>query len=408
MLFLRFSSYDQPIKALDSINMKKQNYIRNCLTVIVLIGFLPLWCGAGELTIQPSIQFRGEYDDNLDFDPSNEKGDWGGYAIPAMTLNYTTELLEVSLLGEVDFLKYIDETDFDRTNTLFGFDGSYRIAPRWIFKSDFQFRRDETIDSQLEETGQALERSRVKTYDGGGGLIYQITELSDIGFDVDYRKKDYNSRDNEDFDRYKFSLPYTRRLENQRDSLDFIPAYTIFDSDFEDAKDYSFAVEWERQISETLTSRVNVGGRYTDIDENRNNNNDDNLGVFGELALLKRTETFTGEIGVTRDLFANSDGQVIVVNNIFAGMDKRFLERLGFRFYGAGYISDTESSNAGSDKVRFFELKPEFYYMLTENHSIILTYHYQNEKEFDKPGDPVTERNRGALGFEFKFPKKWN
>jgi hypothetical protein len=388
--------------------MKKPTYILSCLTVILLIVFLPLWCEAGELTINPSLRLRGEYDDNIDFDPKDETGDWGGYVIPKMTLDYATELLKVSLFGEVDVLKYLDETTFDRTNVLTGMDGSYRMSPRWILKGDFEFRRDETIDSQLEETGQATDRSRVKTYDGGGGLFYQITELSDIGFDVDYRKRDYNSDDNVDFDRYTFSLPYTKRFANQRDTLGFIPAYTIFDSDAEDANDYSFAVEWKRRISETLNSEVMVGGRYTDIDENQNNGNDDNLGVFGKLALSKTTETFSGEIGLSRDLRANSDGQILTVNQAFLRFDKRFLERLGFRFDGSGYISDTESGNAGGDKVRFFEAKPELYYMLTENHSVILTYNYQNKKEFDEPGDPETQRNRVSLGFEFNFPKKWN
>jgi hypothetical protein len=46
--------------------------------------------------------------------------------------------------------------------------------------------------------------------------------------------------------------------------------------------------------------------------------------------------------------------------------------------------------------------------MLTENHSVTLTYSYRNQRELDEPGDPVTQRNRAWLGLELKFPKRWD
>ena len=70
-------------------------------------------------------------------------------------------------------------------------------------------------------------------------------------------------------------------------------------------------------------------------------------------------------------------------------------------------MSDTESSNADDDKTRYFVLSPVLYYMLTEYHSIELAYKYQNKKEFDEPGNPVTERNRGWIGLVLRFPKTW-
>jgi hypothetical protein len=387
---------------------KNKQIISFGLGLIFSIIWFQLPCKAADLTIEPSIKLRTVYDDNLDFESKDERDSFGGNAIPQLTLDYQTELLKASLIGQLDTIKYFTETDFDRTNHLYGFNGLYRMAPRWMIQGNLQYRRDETVDSVLQETGQAIRRKRVQTYDGGGGLFYQLGELSDIGAEFEYRRRDYSSNDSIDFDRYTFLLPYTKRFANQRDTLAFVPAYTIFDSDQEDAKDYSFAVEWERRLSETVTSQLNVGARYTDIDENNNNNNDDSLGYFGKAALSKTAETFSGEIGATRELRANSDGQVILVNRVYLKGDKRLLERLGVRFYGAAYLSDTESDEANGDKVRFFELRPALYYMLTENHSLLLSYEYQNQKEFDVRGDPVTERNRMWLGFEFKFPKKWN
>jgi hypothetical protein len=386
--------------------IKKQLFLFSCVALTFISISLPPRSAAQDLTIVPALELRVEYDDNLGFDQKDERDDFAGNAIPKLTLDYKTELLEASLVGELDFLKYYNETDFDRTNQLFGFDGRYRVFSRWTLAGNFQYRKDETTDTQLEETGQVVDRDRVKTYDGGSGLFYQLTELSDLGLDFDYRKRDYSSDDDTDFDRYTFSLPYTKKFATQRDVLTFEPVYTIFDSDDEDVTDYRFGVGWQRLLSETLTSELEIGARYTDI-EDPDGKNDDNIGYFGELGLIKKGETFSGKIAFSRDIRANSDAEIIEVNRLLLNFDKRLRERFGFRFRGSGYLSDTESNNANGDKTRYFVLSPSFYYMLTEYHSIELAYRYQNQKEFDEPGNPVTQRNRGWVGVTLRFPQKW-
>lgn len=388
--------------------MKKQRYIGyGLLIMLVLISFCkPLW--AKDVTITPAIEFRTVYDDNLNFDRNDERDSFGANAIPSLRLDYNSELLQFFLIGQVDVIKYFTETDFDRTNQLYGMDGKYQMSPRWKFTGDFEYRKDETTDSVLEETGQIIERRRVQTYDSRAGLFFDLTELSDIGLGVDYRKRDYSSDQDTDFDRYTFSLPYTKQFANQRDIVSLVPAYSIFDSeDEEDATDYRFEIRWYRQINETLTSTVNAGGRYTEIDQ-EDGSSDSNWGYIGQLGLLKKTETFSGEIRASRDIRANSNAEIVEVNRLILSADKLLLERLGFRFYGSGYYTDTDSNNAEDRKSVYFSLNPSLYYFLTENHYLELKYQYQNKKELDLPGNPVTQRNRAYLGIVLEFPKKWN
>jgi hypothetical protein len=388
--------------------MKKQQYIGYGLSLMLVLMFLyqPLW--AKDVTITPAIELKTVYDDNLDFESKDEKDSFGANAVPRLTLNYASELLQFSLIGEVDIIKYFTETDYDRTNQLYGIDGQYQMSPRWKFAGDFEYRRDETIDSILEETGQAFERRRVTTYDSGAGLFFELTELSEIGLAADYRRRDYSSSEDTDFNRITFSLPYTKQLVNQRDIVALVPSYSIFDSDnSQDGKDYRFEIRWERQINETLTSFINAGGRYTDVDQ-EDGSSDTNWGYIGKLGLLKKTETFSGEINASRDIRANSDAEIVEVNKLVLLADKLLLERFGFRFYGSGYYTETESNIDNDEKTTFFELKPSLYYLLTENHYLELSYQYQNKKELDLPGNPVTQRNRVWLGIVLEFPKKWN
>jgi hypothetical protein len=387
--------------------MKKRRLIDYGLTIIlILLFFYPhLW--AKDVTIKPAIELKTVYDDNLEFEPKYEKYSFGANAVPRLTLDYASELLEFSLIGEVDVIKYFTETDFDRTNHLYGIDGQYRMSPRWKFDGNFEYRRDETVDTALEETGQAFERERVVTYDGGAGMYYQLTELSEIGFAADYRRRDFSSKFDNDFQRYLFSLPLTKRFANQRDTVALVPAYIIFDSDdSEDAKDYRFEIQWQRQIDETLISTVNGGVRYTDIDQ-PDGSSDTNWGYIGTLGLRKQTETFFGEIEASRDIRANTDAEIVEVNRLLLSVDKRLHERFGFRSYGAGYYTDTESQNRKDQKTTYFEFVPSLYYLLTESHLLELKYEYQNQRESDKPGNPVTQRNRVWFGVVLEFPKKW-
>ena len=387
---------------------RKRRYIGFGLAVMLVLVFFAQLLWAKNVTITPSIELSGVYDDNLDFASKDEEDSFGANAVPRLTLDYASELLQFSLTGEVDVIKYFTETDYDRTNQFYGIDGQYQMSPRWRFAGNFEYRWDETIDSVLEETGQSFERTRVKTYDSGAGLFFQLTELSDIGFETDYRKRDYGSDRDTDFDRYTFSLPYTKHFSNERDIVSLGPSYTIFDSEgSEDGKDYRFEIEWERQISETFTSTVNAGGRYTDIDQ-EGGSSDSNWGYIGKLGQRKRTETFFGEIEASRDIRANSNAEIVEVNRLILRANQKLSERSGFKFYGSGYYTGTESTNAKDEKTTFFELNPSLYYLLTENHILEFRYRYQTQKELDRPGNPVTQRNQAWLGIVLQFPKKWN
>ena len=150
--------------------MRKRRFIEYGLAIMIVLIFFPQYLWAKDVSILPELELKTIYDDNLDFEPSDEKDSFGANAIPRLTLRYASELLELYLIGELDVIKYFSETDFDRTNQLYGINGQYRLFPRWKFAGNFSYRRDQTVDSQLQETGQSFESRRVETYDAGAGI----------------------------------------------------------------------------------------------------------------------------------------------------------------------------------------------------------------------------------------------
>ena len=377
-----------------------------CLALILL----PMASIAGEVVFTPVITLVTTYDDNIDFtrDSDDAVDDFAGSAIPEARLEYHTERLNLNGRARLNFKKYLNETDFDRTNHLYEIGTEYQALARWTLSGNYRFRRDETVDSQFEETGRVFERKRVQRHDATGGVRFALTELSDIGSFVSYRRADFSGRDNTDYDRYTIGLPYSKRFQNQLDTIRITPAYTRYNSDDnEEADGYRLTFGWEHLISETLTFDMTVGGRYTTVEE-ENGDKNSNFGGVGNISLAKRGETFTGDIRYSRDLASTSEGEIINVDRLFVFADKKISERFGIRFRGNAYHSNRENNDAPDDKVITFELIPALYYMLTENHSVSLAYSYRNQRELDEPGNPVTQRNRVWLGLELKFPQKWN
>ena len=376
----------------------------------LLLILLPVVTDAGEVVFVPSIGLVTEYDDNIEFRQNSDLAvdDFAGSAIPEAKLQYHTERLDLNALARLDFIKYLNETDFDRTNHLYRINTDYLAHPRWKLSGGYRFRRDETTDSQFLETGRSFERRRVQRHDARAGVLYNLTELTDVGPFVSYVRTDYSGRFDTDYDLYIVELPLTKRFQNERDKIKLTPAYSRYKSDDnEEAHDYRFTFGWERFISETLTFDITLGPRYTIVEET-DGSEDGRLGVVGNIGLSKIGETFTGNIRFSHDLRPTSNGEIINVSRLRVFLDKRMTERFGARFTGNAYYSDRENTDAPDDKIFSFTLLPTLYYQLTENHSVELAYNYRNQRELDEPGNPVTQRNVVWLGLVLQFPQKWN
>jgi hypothetical protein len=386
-----------------------QIYCVRGILFLALILF-PITSIAGIVELIPGIRIAVEYDDNIDFkqNSSNADDDFSGSATPNVRLMYNTERLDLIGRAEIDFKKYLNDTDYDRTNHLYEIQTEYQAHSRWRLSGEYSFRRDETIDSQFEETGRTFERKRQERHDATGGVQFALTELTGIGSFVTYRRANYSGSDNTDYDYYTVELPYAKRFQNQIDTIRLTPSYTrYYSDDNEKADGYRLTLFWEHLLSETLTFDINIGGRYTDIEE-QNGDSNSNFGIVGNIGLAKIGETFSGEIRYSRDLRSTTAGEIVNVDRLSLLVDKLLTERFGFNFRGNGYHSTRENDNRSNDKVVSFDLTPAFYYRLTENHSVRLAYSYRHQRDLDEPGNPTAQRNQVVLSFNFAFPQRWD
>jgi hypothetical protein len=413
--------------------------------------FLALWfisvpstAIAQDVTFVPSIDIRGEYDNNVLFSRVYKTKDFLTTVKPAFTWDYATELLDLKSNAAVDIFRYMDETDLDTENQNYGLDGKYQIAERLSLSGNCSYVKDTTLESELAQTGLLSPRQERKRYGGGGGFTYQISEISDVVVDYSHSKTDYEFESSMDNDFDSIALSFNHRLGNQLDMLTFRPYYSWYDGTrinnyilsvlskqnlFNNnpvlsqvkVNNYGFSFGWFHPFSETFSITAFGGVRYTknkyiycerlfetfdDIFNLRFNKldlTDSNWGGTADISLKKTGETYTTSLGYNRDLSYTSTGEPIDTDNIHFGVDKRLTERLGANLSGSLYFTKSQGTNNATNE-RYFSISPSLYYNLTEYHSLSLGYNYEQSLNKILVTDQKADRNRVWLALQFKFP----
>jgi len=387
--------------------VKKVLPIFFCVCLIISLFFYALLPAvAQDITLVPSLEIRGEYDDNVLFTRTNEIDDYLTTIGPALTLDYATELLNLESKIAVGFLRYADEKDLNTENQRYVLNGGYRFTERWNLNGNFSYIKDKTLESELEETGLVNVREDRHRYNAGGGLSYQVSELSDMNINYIHTKTDYDFVGNVDYDYDAVTLSYNRRLKSERDIITVQPSYSSRDSEVSEADDYGLSFGWSHSFSETLQLRAFLGARYTEVRFGDERQDYENWGGTADISLRKTGEVSSTLIGYRRDLRTSAYGEAIEVDRIYCDLRRRVIGRLGIGFRGNLYFTRSEGNFDGEDS-RYFEVIPSLNYQITENHTLELAYVYSREEDRNLAEDRERERNRVWIALNFTFPRKW-
>ena len=119
------------------------------LRVCLLPVFFLLPCGAmaAEITLAPSVDVTGGYDDNVFYTRTDQEADYVATVRPGFILDYDSELFNIRSRGSVDFLRYLHNSSLDRENYYAFFDGGVNLTERWNLRGNFSFINDTTLDS---------------------------------------------------------------------------------------------------------------------------------------------------------------------------------------------------------------------------------------------------------------------
>jgi hypothetical protein len=227
--------------------------------------------------------------------------------------------------------------------------------------------------------------------------------------DYAYSNTDYDEIGLEDYNSNLVSLSYNRRFNDGIDVFTIRPSFGRWSSDDSDVDGYRLNFGWTHLPSETYRLRVFLGARYTEQDYKDGRDNTSNWGGLADINLQKRAETHSVLIGVGSNFYLRPDtNELNQVYRIYCNLTRRITERFSAGVKSRLSLTQPDDADAINDKeIWYFTVTPSLRYRLTENHSLRLSYSYQQQYDRNIEDDPRIARNRVWLSLNFKFPKKW-
>ncbi len=368
---------------------------------------VPITVTAQDITLRPTINIRGEYDDNVYYTRAFETEEYLTRIKPAFTLDYVTELFDLQSSFDMDILRYADEENLDTEDQHYKIDVKYQVMERISVSGNGSYTKDTTLEAEIEELGLTdNSRQDRDRYTGGMGLTYKITELSDISVNYSHNKTKYDGPGNVDNDMDSISLSFNSRFNNQLNVLTVQPYYYRYDSEVSKIDNYGLSFGWQHPFDETLTLTAFAGARYTKTEYSLTVRREDSSSSgVADIKLKKTGELYSAEVGYNQDLSYSSYGEPIEKSKIFLNADKSITERLKVKF--AGSVSFTESDGKYNNRdTRYYSLRPSMSYKITKNHSLVLEYLYSQSYDKLRTSYPRADRNRVWLGIIFRFPGK--
>ena len=318
--------------------MRNKLIVISFFSLMILLFLTPHIISAKEFYFVPSISTRGTYDSNVFFSFNDKDDDFFITFRPEAKLQYDTELFSLEALGRIDIDRYSNESELDDEKYRLELNADHKFLPRWTASAILLFIQDNTFDTELIETGRVTDRERRRRYDAGGGLAYQVSELSDIGLDVRFSKKEYEER-GQDTDVVSLIFDYNRKLKNQRDIISIIPFYRYRDNDVAELNVIGSALGWEHPFSETLVLNSRAGLHYWNQDLKEDDDQDTGLGPVADINLEKSGELFSARLGYRRDIRTPRSGRFVYVDRFYTRLGKRITERLSTGFIGSIYFT---------------------------------------------------------------------
>lgn len=371
--------------------------------IIALAGFCPSGMLQAETHWTPSINLYAIQDDNVLFERGDTVDDYVYSIQPGVGLDYDQELTKLSADGRVIIRRYQDNDKLDDEIYRFDLNGNTHVTERFNLGGRYSFRKDTTLDSELEETGRIFFREDRLSHDGMLAPRFNLTERTSIGMTGHYRNVDYDSDNKIDYSRWDVSLPVRWRLATQIDSIYISPGYAYRDSDDNSSESYNFRVGWDHESTERLMVKLSLGARYTELEKVGTDKTVDDWGALGNLKFIYDFETARFSIDFQQDLTNAADGDQVDVSRVILSLRWNFTERMGLELNGRYYYSKSEGED-DDDNREYVQAGSELFYHLTKNHLVFVAYEYSQEDEENIAVEPRAERNRVWAGIKLNFP----
>ncbi len=300
------------------MNLKSTGLHLIPLSAMFFLVSVPSVTSADGWEIQPSIEVRTGWSDNIQLEDSGEEDSgFVGQVNPGIAVEKLNGRLQVLLDYQMQNFYYFDDSEFNTDHKLESI-ARYGIIPQTFFINTFATAQQVLVDNDQQisvdnfnDTGNTTDEY---TFGLGPQWVQNIGSLARANASYLYSKQIFDEESDEDgvdgdidnSDRQNF-VGSLSNINQNSDRLDWIASYQYDEVDFEDGETFDF-ITYQLDLGYEITSRIELVGSYgyedNDLGENAAFNDDSGdfwtLGAvagFGEYTSLevRRSERFFGD-----------------------------------------------------------------------------------------------------------------
>lgn len=396
----------QKDKILKKKFMKMKLKMRLLTAVSLVIVSCPVHTFGAEDKIEPSLEAKGEYNDNIFLTGNNEMDDFISTLKPGILLSRTTERLGASLKGYLSLITYSDNNELNAVDHDYTGDFSFLPTETTKVKASANYLKDSRPDRDILTTGEVLDSSirERERYDLSGE--WNITEISGLGVNYGYYEDDYDDLGTSSYYAHFAGLGYTRNLSryfaNTTGRLNF--NYGKYEFNTSSVDNYVFSVGFDRDLSEIWQFSLAAGPRLTRTEfDSAALSPEEDWGVTGQATLRYNGETSWVDFNASHEVSASSGSSGTVERTTFrVNMSRRFTEELRAGMW-VHYIRNKTDSDISVLRVNEhnYRIHPRLTYNFTRDFLAELSYAFTFID--DKDDNLERERNTVFLRLEKKF-----
>lgn len=351
----------------------------------------------------PYFRLFAIHDDNILFSADDTEDDYVYAGQPGLKLDYRDELTRLNADARAIILRYQDFDELDDEIYRFNLNGLTRMTERFRLRGRYEFIKDTTLDSELDEIGRIFQREDRFSHRANLSPSYNLTERASIGISADYRDVEYDTEELVDYTAWEVGTPFRWKLATEIDALFIVPGYSRQETDTSRSDSYRMRIGWDHETTERLNLTVAAGARYTEQERDFTDETDESWGALGDLQLNYLFQTGAIVIDFRHDLYNTAVGDLVNVSRVDLELEWNFTERLGLNIEGL-YIYTRNEGDDDTRTTEYVEATPELFYRLSENYIVFVAYEYSQYYRKNVDEDSRAERNRVWAGLRAAFP----
>lgn len=379
-------------------------------SVIVVALFLLSICphtACSEITLLiPSIALQEEYNDNIFFDSVNEIDDSITTVSPGINLQQQSERLNASIQGRLSGIFYQDNNQLDSWDQFYSGRFAYQLTPRAGVSATASYTEDSRSDRDIEETGLVLTTDKRRRQRYSLAWSYELTEKTAVDISYGFADDEFEKSGLSDFTSHTINLGLTHDLSNftlpTQGRIGF--GYFHYDYPDDDVDNYNMTIGLLRQFSETMNGSIDVGGRYTEVNDKISNRKKDDWGGVGRISLTSAGEYTSTRVSVSHEVMeASGRRSPTERSSIILSVGRDFTEKIRGNL-SAGYYLNRADRDEFENEIdeRTYRIRPWISYNVIKDLDLILSYTFTSIK--DSVTNTDRERNLVFVRLDYQYP----